>query len=750
MRLHGNSKHLLAVGVAVLVGCTDITVQVADVETVALNPTTATVPVYGTINLQATPQARGRALIGRTIEWESADPAIATVSSGVVTGVSEGRVLIWANSQGQRSSAEIAVSPPPVARVTVEPAEHLLEVGATVQLVATPRDERDRPLSRPVVWSSDNHTAAVVDAASGLVTARAIGTATITASAEGKIEGARITVYTQPESVTGEATGITAHSATLNGSAQPGGLAAQSWFEWGTSAELGQATARQDLAAGGTAQVIVAPLGELAPRTTYHYRIVSSNQAGTRHGEVRSFTTLDVPPAAPSNLVATEQGTSAIHLSWQLNGANQSELRLERRTGVAGAWAQIHTLPAQATAYTDTGLNQHTTYLYRIRSCNAAGCSDFSNEAQATTAQVSPTAPSHLTATTMGTSIRLTWRDNSDNEAGFNVYRKYERDGYIDPNWTLQAHLRPAANDTAIVDPDKEVGATYHYRLTAYNLAGESAPSNETRATVHPAPQIAFSSDRTGNEELFAVNPDGTNVRQLTTSPSGTENRRPSWSPDRAKVVFQSNRSGNHDIWVVNTNGGGVPQNLTPGSNQGDGSPEWSPGGARIAFDSNREGTWQIYIMNADGTGVTRLTNGPAANFRPTWSPDGFKLAFVSTRDNDFEIYTINTDGSGLRRITTHAGEDNSPSWFPDGSMIAFERAREGTFDVWVVNVIGSDPPRLVTNGSHPRWSPDGTRLVFSRNVGGNVDIYTINPDGTGEQRVTTHPARDWTPAWHR
>jgi hypothetical protein len=91
-----------------------------------------------------------------------------------------------------------------------------------------------------------------------------------------------------------------------------------------------------------------------------------------------------VIPSAPGNLVASASGTT-INLSWADNSNNEEGFKLERKTGVAGAYSQIAQLPAGQTGYSNTGLQASTTYYYRIRSFNTAGNSGYSNEAFATT-----------------------------------------------------------------------------------------------------------------------------------------------------------------------------------------------------------------------------------------------------------------------------------------------------------------------------------------------------------------------------
>jgi uncharacterized protein YjdB len=158
-----------------------------DVVEVVVAPITANVVVGGTLPLQATMRdASGQAISGPTLLWSVQDTSIATVSpAGVVTARAVGSTQVAASADGRSGLASITVVPVPVASVTVTPARVDLTPGARATLGAVTYDASGGPLGgRAVVWASSNESVATVDA-SGVVTALAAGSATITATSEG-------------------------------------------------------------------------------------------------------------------------------------------------------------------------------------------------------------------------------------------------------------------------------------------------------------------------------------------------------------------------------------------------------------------------------------------------------------------------------------------------------------------------------------------------------------------------------------
>ncbi|HYS21680.1 MAG TPA: Ig-like domain-containing protein, partial [Gemmatimonadales bacterium] len=219
-------------------GTSTLTVSNVPVASVTVSPATAAAAVGGAATFAATLRdSANNILTGRVITWTSGTPTVATVSAtGVATGVAAGSTAITASSEGKSGSATLTVTNVPVASVSVSPPSATIAVGGTQQLTATTKDSAGGNLSgRVVTWASSNTAVATVSS-SGLTTGVAAGSATITATSEGKSGSAAITVLAAPPPppagvadptllpvASGQAPNFAAYSA-LNVASQPAGF----------------------------------------------------------------------------------------------------------------------------------------------------------------------------------------------------------------------------------------------------------------------------------------------------------------------------------------------------------------------------------------------------------------------------------------------------------------------------------------------------------------------------------------------
>jgi hypothetical protein len=226
------------------------------------------------------------------------------------------------------------------------------------------------------------------------------------------------------------------------------------------------------------------PVAGNNPDYSYVYAYTGSGHGGGDTNLYFYLPPAELPtPAAPSGLTAAAVSSSQINLTWVDSDTNEQGFKIERCTGAGCSnFAQIATVGANVTGYSNTGLTGSTSYSYRVRAYNGTGDSDDSNTASAVTqaAPALPAAPTNLAATVISRSqINLSWTDNADNETGFRILRCK---GSTCTNFVLIATV--AANVTSYANTGLTANTTYRYRSYAYNASGNSGYSNVATATT--------------------------------------------------------------------------------------------------------------------------------------------------------------------------------------------------------------------------------------------------------------------------
>jgi len=209
--------------------------------------------------------------------------------------------------------------------------------------------------------------------------------------------------------------------------------------------------------------------------------------------------------------------------------------------------------------------------------------------------------------------------------------------------------------------------------------------------------------------DIFTANPDGSNLKQLTTTPGydaeTTINR-------QGKLVFTSKRDGDLDIYTMDANGKNVKR-LTNELGY-DGGPFWSYDGKQIVYRAYhpqsekekadyiallkqnliRPTVLDIWVMNADGSNKRQMTHLNKASFAPYFFPDGKRIIFASNyadpKGRDFDLYMIKTDGTALERVTYNNTFDGFPMFSPDGKKLVFASnrhdAKQGDTNIFIAD----------------------------------------------------------------
>ncbi len=196
--------------------------------------------------------------------------------------------------------------------------------------------------------------------------------------------------------------------------------------------------------------------------------------------------------------------------------------------------------------------------------------------------------------------------------------------------------------------------------------------------------------------DIYVADLKGKITKQLTNSPG--YDAEAVLSPKGDKILFTSDRTGDLELWTMNLDGSNQQQ-ITFDLGY-DGGAFFSPDGSRIVFRASRPKTaaeikeyrellaqhlvaptnMEIYTCKPDGSDLKQVTNLGKANWAPFFHPNGKKIIFSSNhhskRGYDFQLYMVNTDGTGVEAITTESIFNSFPMFSPDGKKLVFASNR--------------------------------------------------------------------------
>jgi TolB protein len=264
--------------------------------------------------------------------------------------------------------------------------------------------------------------------------------------------------------------------------------------------------------------------------------------------------------------------------------------------------------------------------------------------------------------------------------------------------------------------------------------------------------RIVFVSDRTGSKEIWVMNWDGTDQRQLTRYRSISTF--PSASPDGRIVAFTTYAAGFPAIQMFSLDTG----RKLPFYNQRasmNAFVTFTPDSKRIVFSSTLAGgPAQLYMANVDGGNLHRLTSSGYIEVEAKINPKtGADLVDVSGRTGLPQIYHMNMEGANVERLSAGTGEATNPSWNPDGDHIAFAWTKgfePGNYNIFVMDVASRQTVQLTANegrNENPSWAPDGAHIVYASKRGRESQIWVMNADGTGKHALTTAGSNE-KPFW--
>jgi Tol biopolymer transport system component len=196
---------------------------------------------------------------------------------------------------------------------------------------------------------------------------------------------------------------------------------------------------------------------------------------------------------------------------------------------------------------------------------------------------------------------------------------------------------------------------------------------------------------------------------------SSTQNEfYPAFSPDGRRIAFESDRSGTQELWICDRDGSKTLQ-LTSFGGAVVYGPSWSPDSQSIAFTVAQKAMKDdIYVVGVNGGVPRRMTTNPAEDKWPYWSHDGKWIYFSSTRSGREEIWKMPSSGGEAVQITRNSGD--IPQESPDGKFLYYMKGWPEAVSVWRATVDGSQEAKVLDSvDSAGEWTVGKEGIYFFR-----------------------------------
>ncbi len=265
--------------------------------------------------------------------------------------------------------------------------------------------------------------------------------------------------------------------------------------------------------------------------------------------------------------------------------------------------------------------------------------------------------------------------------------------------------------------------------------------------------QIAFSSFRLDNGEIYLMDLNGHIHRRVTYSTDFNDNS-PAFLKTPDYIFYSSEPKSTREIKLVIQSSGSTPIyagfNITHIHSKrthtvipisfGARVPRSSTSGNMVVYESNTDGNLELYILNLKDIDLSqfetqnlnprRITQNETDEGSPAFFPDGKRIVFVSSRNEVNQLYTIDIDGKNEKHFNPNRFDCYNPSVSPDGKTIAYMSARYGDWEIFLIDSDGKNE-RQITSGIgrsiQPTFSPDGRYIAFVSDRSDNFHIYLLD-----------------------
>jgi Tol biopolymer transport system component len=322
---------------------------------------------------------------------------------------------------------------------------------------------------------------------------------------------------------------------------------------------------------------------------------------------------------------------------------------------------------------------------------------------------------------------------------GFSPDGSYQ---YIPRNITIEGSL-PESNALVNVNAVFNTGSL---EISGWAIDKKFISEGVPRSTevVYSMKKIVFVSNKSGNEDVWSMNLDGSELTQLTNDPG--RDQYPAISPDGKKIAYSADIGGTWQIVVMNWDGTNKQQ-ITTGPNR-HGFPTWSFDGKYIFIEVYIDENWEMFVMDSNGKNLKRLTNNPGIeDWHPCAHPFEYKVIYESGRVDSEEIWEIDINGKNARRISQPGMRYRVPKISIDGQKIVFMGYdSEGRVQTFIMDYSGENVVQLTNldvSAGLPSISPDNKLIAFS-SAGGAAEIFVMNVDGSSQTQLTNFAGDDW------
>ena len=569
-----------------------------------------------------------------------------------------------------------------------------------------------------------------------------------------------------PSAATNPATNVASYSATLNGTVNPHGLTTTVHFQYGTTTGYGSTTANQAFT-GSTTRSVAANISGLSPSTTYHFRIVASNSAGTTYGSDRTFTTLS--PTGPP-VVTTNHATLIASFSATLNGSLDPHGLTTTVYFQYGTTTSYGSTTASQTKAGNTYLNisanisslmASTVYHFRIVATNSAGTRSGSDMTFTTLSATGPPVVTTNPATLIA-SFSATLNGSLDPHGlSSSVYFQYGTTTSYGSTTASQTKTGNTYQNVSANITGLNASTTYHFRIVATNSAGTTHGGDRTFTTAAACSWVNRAPVPYNARGLFAVS-DGTYVycgggydgtalhnELLRYNPATNTWTNLASSPDQhflSEAVFNSGKIYNMGGFVSS----GLPTNVTRIYNIA--TNTWTTGAPMpAALGDQATVLWNGKIYVAGGYNGSTLVNtlyayNIAANTWSTLAPLPQALALPGFGAIDGKLYIASGSNVTSELNTLYIYDIASNTWATGANVPTAVNGPGSTVFCGKLYLYGGGYPtvRNITQIYDPvsnSWS-SGPHLNVARRwfYGSAVDNTAIvAPGGTTTSSVNTN-----------